>query len=63
MHAINFVSCEGAAGHHPWPLFTLVILALFTLMMLGSQLPDRYRMPASWPLTMASRRVETPSFR
>lgn len=26
-------------------------------------LPDRYRMPMSWPLAMASWRVETSSFR
>jgi len=26
-HTINFVSREGATGHHPCPLFTLVILA------------------------------------
>ena len=48
-------ACGGVTGHHPRPPFTLV--------MLGSHLADRYRMPISCALAMAFWRVETPSFR
>jgi hypothetical protein len=36
---------------------------LFTRVMLGGRLPDRYRMPMRCALAIASCRVETPSFR